>query len=72
MLGIISVRIAVPMRPADRQDFVDSGQIIGRQRQLGAADEFLQVRLFYRISNGPENEQRFNKDELQLELHLFF
>ena len=35
-------------------------------------DEFLQVRLFYRISNGPEDEQKFNKDELQLELHLFF
>jgi len=35
-------------------------------------DEFLQVRLFYRISNGPEDELKFNKDEIQLELHLFF
>jgi hypothetical protein len=35
-------------------------------------DEFLQIRLFYRISNGPEDELKFNKDEIQLELHLFF
>lgn len=35
-------------------------------------DEYLQLRLFYRILNGPENEPSANRDELTLEAHLFF
>ena len=35
-------------------------------------DRFLQLRLFYRIFNGPENEPATNRDELTLEAHLFF
>jgi hypothetical protein len=32
----------------------------------------LQVRLFYRIANGPENQPNLNRDTLTLEGHLFF
>ena len=35
-------------------------------------DRFLQLRLFYRIFNGPENLPATNRDELTLEAHLFF
>jgi hypothetical protein len=32
----------------------------------------LQVRLFYRVLNGPEDRPDQNRDELTLELHVFF
>ncbi len=35
-------------------------------------DQFLQVRLFYRVLNGPENQANLNRDTLTLEAHLFF
>jgi hypothetical protein len=35
-------------------------------------DQFLQVRLFYRIANGPETQPNLNRDTLTLEAHLFF
>ncbi len=35
-------------------------------------DEYLQLRLFYRVFNGPENQLDKNRDELTLEAHLFF
>ena len=35
-------------------------------------DQFLQVRLFYRVYNGPKNNLSANRDELLLEAHLFF
>ncbi|HYB99030.1 MAG TPA: hypothetical protein VEC57_07815 [Candidatus Limnocylindrales bacterium] len=35
-------------------------------------DRFLQLRLFYRVYNGPEDEPQTNQDTLTLEGHLFF
>jgi hypothetical protein len=35
-------------------------------------DEFLQLRVFYRVLNGPQDQPSANQDELTLELHLFF
>jgi len=35
-------------------------------------DRFVQVRLFYRVLNGPETSANQNRDELTLEMHLFF
>jgi hypothetical protein len=35
-------------------------------------DEYLQLRMFYRVLNGPENEPNANRDELTIEGHLFF
>ena len=35
-------------------------------------DRFLQLRVFYRVLNGPENQPQYNRDELTLEAHLFF
>jgi hypothetical protein len=35
-------------------------------------DRFLQVRLFYRVLNAPEDDVERNRDELILELHGFF
>ena len=35
-------------------------------------DRFVQMRLFYRVLNGPETAPNQNRDELTLELHLFF
>jgi len=35
-------------------------------------DEYLQIRLFYRILNGPRDQPSANRDELTLEGHIFF
>jgi hypothetical protein len=35
-------------------------------------DKFLQPRLQYRINNGPPNQPEQNRDELVLELHMWF
>jgi hypothetical protein len=35
-------------------------------------DQFLQLRIFYRVYNGPEDEPATNRDEFTLEGHLFF
>jgi len=35
-------------------------------------DQFLQLRLFYRVENGPEDVPNLNRDTLTLEAHLFF
>ncbi|MBC8291979.1 MAG: hypothetical protein H8E45_02310 [Proteobacteria bacterium] len=35
-------------------------------------DRFLQLRAFYRVYNGPEDQPQHNRDELTLEMHLFF
>ena len=35
-------------------------------------DEYLQLRVFYRVLNGPEDQPNANRDELTLEGHLFF
>lgn len=35
-------------------------------------DEFLQLRVFYRVLNGPEDQPDANRDVLTLEAHLFF
>lgn len=35
-------------------------------------DRFLQLRFFYRVYNGPEDEPQNNRDELILEAHLLF
>ena len=35
-------------------------------------DEFLQLRLFYRVYNGPKTNISANRDELSVEAHLFF
>lgn len=35
-------------------------------------DRFLQLRLFYRVYNGPEDQPATNRDTLTLEAHLFF
>ena len=35
-------------------------------------DEYLQLRVFYRVLNGPEDQPNANRDELTLEAHLFF
>ncbi|MFQ5351685.1 MAG: hypothetical protein ACE5D3_01275 [Candidatus Binatia bacterium] len=35
-------------------------------------DQSVQTRLFYRVYNGPENRPNLNRDELTLEIHLFF
>ncbi len=35
-------------------------------------DRFIQIRIFYRVWNGPENQPQLNRDELALEGHLLF
>jgi hypothetical protein len=35
-------------------------------------DQFLQLRVFYRVLNGPRNELNRNRDELTLEAHVLF
>jgi hypothetical protein len=35
-------------------------------------DRFVQLRAFYRVYNGPEDQPQHNRDELTLEAHLFF
>ncbi|TFH21960.1 MAG: hypothetical protein E4H03_09450 [Myxococcales bacterium] len=35
-------------------------------------DQYLQLRLFYRVYNGPKNNLNANRDELKIEAHVFF
>ncbi len=35
-------------------------------------DEYLQIRMFYRVLNGPQDQPAANRDELTLEGHIFF
>ncbi len=71
VLGWMNVKFAFDyLDPSDNQGEDQRNRFsIGLEPFL---DRFLQLRLFYRILNGPKDQPATNRDELILEAHLFF
>ena len=67
----LNVKLAFDwLDPDDGQSQDDRNRVsIGLEPFLA---RFLQLRAFYRVYNGPEDEPITNRDELTLEAHLFF